>query len=366
MKKLFYVSIVAILFASCMNQSKYELSVKLEGINEGTYYLMARIDGNWVKSDSADIVDGSAVFKRSKIDFPEMQYIQLKGQRMTVPVFVENSNIEVIGDKAKSNEIIINGSKTQDELKKYKELEKPYNDKMQQLNVEYRAALQAKNNEKVEQIKTTAQELSNEIMELKKNFIKDNPKSIAATYLLIVDMSKYELDELDKLVNSFDPEIENSKYITQIKEHINILKSVAIGQKFVDFTMNNANDQPIALSSIVGQGKYVLIDFWASWCRPCRAENPNVVAAYNHYKDKGFDVVGISLDQKKEDWLKAIQDDKLTWTQLCDIPSRSEEAANLYGITSIPSNFLIDKEGIIIAKNLRGEELINKIAELLN
>jgi peroxiredoxin len=138
----------------------------------------------------------------------------------------------------------------------------------------------------------------------------------------------------------------------------------SLGVKAADFTQNDVNGQPVSLSSF--KGKYVLIDFWASWCKPCRAENPSVVKAYQTYKDKGFTVLGISLDTdvQKADWLEAIQKDGLTWTQLSDLKSPNA-VAQLYGVQSIPKNFLVDPNGVIVAKNLRGEELIKKLAELI-
>lgn len=141
---------------------------------------------------------------------------------------------------------------------------------------------------------------------------------------------------------------------------------VPLGSKAKDFTQNDVNGKPISLSSF--KGKYVLIDFWASWCVPCRAENPNVVKAYDRYKDKNFTVLGVSLDSQggKQAWLNAIKKDGLNWTQVSDLRSFENEAAKLYGVYAIPQNFLIDPNGIVIAKNLRGEALLQKIAVILS
>ncbi len=131
----------------------------------------------------------------------------------------------------------------------------------------------------------------------------------------------------------------------------------------MDFTQNDVNEKPVSLSSL--RGKYVLVDFWASWCGPCRQENPNVVKAFNQYKDKGFTVLGVSLDQKKEPWLKAIEKDQLTWTHVSDLKYWQNEVAVQYGINAIPASFLLDPNGRIIGKNLRGEALTKKLAELM-
>lgn len=140
---------------------------------------------------------------------------------------------------------------------------------------------------------------------------------------------------------------------------------VAIGQKFTDFEMPNAKGEVHKLSEYVGNGKVVLIDFWASWCPPCRAEMPNLVKAYKDYKDKGFDIVGISLDSKADAWAKGVKDLNITWTQLSDLKGWQNSGAALYGVNSIPHTVLVDKDGTIIAKNLHGQELEDKIKEVL-
>ena len=143
--------------------------------------------------------------------------------------------------------------------------------------------------------------------------------------------------------------------------------AIPVGSKAPDFTLNDVNDQPLALSSVIGKSKLLLVDFWAAWCGPCRQENPNVVKVWKEFNKKGFDVFGVSLDRpgEKEKWMQAIKDDQLTWSHVSDLKFWDCEAAKLYAVRAIPANFLLDETGTIIGKNLRGDDLYNKVKELL-
>lgn len=198
-----------------------------------------------------------------------------------------------------------------------------------------------------------------------KKFIKANPNSFAAVFLLNFYATMIELPEVESLYASLSPRYKDTKSGKSIATIIEARKITAIGKTAPDFSQPDTLGNTVKLSSL--RGKYVLVDFWASWCGPCRADNPNLVKTFNKYKDKGFTVLGVSLDQpgKKEAWLAAIHKDGLTWTQVSDLKFWDNEAAVLYGIKAIPSNLLLDKEGKIIAKDLHGEGLSKKLSELL-
>jgi len=170
--------------------------------------------------------------------------------------------------------------------------------------------------------------------------------------------------ELEPLYSGLDPKMKDSYFGKKIKVALETAKTTAIGSAAPDFTLNDVNGKPVSLASF--KGKYTLVDFWASWCGPCRQENPNVVKAYNTYKAKGFEILGVSLDDKKENWEKAIQQDNLGWKHVSDLKGWQSSAAALYDVKGIPMNFLLDKDGKIIAKNLRGEDLVKKLSEVLN
>ncbi|MES2275053.1 MAG: TlpA disulfide reductase family protein [Bacteroidota bacterium] len=198
-----------------------------------------------------------------------------------------------------------------------------------------------------------------------KTFIKTNPSS----YLSLMALSSLggpnaDPADIEPLYNGLSPALKTSEAGYAMKQSIDKLKATAIGAIAPDFTQNDANGTPIKLSSF--RGKYLLIDFWASWCGPCRQENPNVVKVFNKYKTKKFTILGVSLDRPdgKADWMAAVKNDGLTWTQVSDLKYWQNEAAALYFVGSIPQNFLIDPDGKIIAKNLRGEDLENKLAEI--
>jgi len=173
----------------------------------------------------------------------------------------------------------------------------------------------------------------------------------------------YALSDLEESAQAMDTLLNSSTYMQELKKMIGILNAVQIGQPAPDFTQADTAGNPLTLSSF--QGKVLLVDFWASWCGPCRAENPNVVEAWKKYHEKGFDILGVSLDKSRDKWIEAIQADSLTWGHVSDLQYWNNEASNLYGVRSIPANVLLDENGIIIARNLRGEDLLNKLEEIL-
>ena len=175
----------------------------------------------------------------------------------------------------------------------------------------------------------------------------------------------FEAERVNPLVDQIPASYASNEDVVALKEHLATVAKTAVGQKFIDFTMNTPEGESVKLSDFIAKNKYTLIDFWASWCGPCRAEMPNVVAAYKKYQAKGFGIVGVSLDRDAEAWKKAIKDLNITWPQMSDLKAWDCEGAKLYGVRSIPATVLVDQEGTIVARNLRGDAIAAKLAELL-
>jgi peroxiredoxin len=195
-------------------------------------------------------------------------------------------------------------------------------------------------------------------------FVTDKKTSPVTPFMLVVTR-ELEQDpiKLEQRFKQLSPASQKGFYGKILQEGIASSKIGAVGSDAIEFTQNDTTGKPVSLNSF--RGKYVLVDFWASWCKPCRMENPNVVTAFNKFKDKNFTVLGVSLDKSRENWIQAIKDDGLTWTQVSDLQSWNNAAARKYKIESIPQNFLIDPNGKIVGKNLRGQDLEAKLCELL-
>jgi peroxiredoxin len=198
-----------------------------------------------------------------------------------------------------------------------------------------------------------------------KQWIRQHPASPISAFLLSFNLGRLSLDEKEAILAQLSPAAKDNAPAKRIANSVRINNLTGIGKTALDFTQNDTLGKPVSLKDF--RGKYVLVDFWASWCVPCRGENPNVVAAFNKYKDKNFTVISVSLDQPngKEKWLKAIHDDHLDWTHVSDLKYWNNAVARQYDINSIPSNLLLDPDGKIIAKDLHGEELSNELAKLL-
>jgi peroxiredoxin/nitrogen fixation protein len=363
MKKIAFILLIGAILASCAGKKdKYTISGKINGVDSGMVYLQKFDVSQWVKLDSAKLEKGKFTFK-GKADMPEMWIVSYKQKQIFVPVFVENGkiNVEIYADS--SDKSRITGSATHDLFRLYQKQNDSLNKLMEACYKDYKAAKEANDSVKMKIADSVNDVLDKAMKKTVIDFAKAHNTSVVGAYLVMRNAWQIELPELEEIAATFDTSLNRSTYVQSLKKRVDILRAVQIGQVAPDFTLNDTTGKPLPLSSL--KGKFLLVDFWASWCGPCRHENPNVVKAYQGYNKKGFDVLGVSLDTDHGKWVKAIRDDGLTWNHVSDLKGWGNEAGRLYGIMSIPANVLLDKDQKIIGRNLRGEDLTKKLAELL-
>ncbi|MGE5393526.1 MAG: redoxin domain-containing protein [Candidatus Saccharibacteria bacterium] len=348
---------------SCNPTPHYGISVSITSA-KGKAYLSSRINGEWVKLDSAKLHKGEAKF-RGTVENPDICYLSVGNSTQKLPFFIENSDILILGTLDSLSSAKVSGSATQDEYQKLQSSMDELDKKATDLFNQSKEMEKSGNKAKADSLLAQSDAIFTSIDNQQKDYIKANPASWITPYLLSRVYYDMESDVLDSFLKGLDPKLDSVPTVLTLKERVAKLKTVAIGQTAPDFTMNDVDGNPVKLSDVYSKNKYTLIDFWASWCGPCRHENPNVVATFNNYKAKGFGVMGISLDNDKAKWEKAIADDKLTWTHVSDLQKWKNQAAALYCVNSIPSNLLVDQTGKIIARNIREGKLPETVAGLL-
>lgn len=363
MKKIIYAVFAALLIAACSSEPRYVIKANIEGSDSVTFILQKR--GATQMDTLGKAVSKKGMFTmKGSVQYPEQVQLVALNTTGRVTFWIENANISITGKLDSLFDAKITGSKTQDEYQSYLDGNKPLSEKYQTLVSGYRAAKTSNDTARMRKIEEDAEVIQNDMKNFQKEFVKNNPASYVTPTLLRSMSYEMSAEEIESAIATLDTNVAKIPIVNDLRTRAEAMKAVSVGQKAPDFTLNNVEGNPVSLYSKVGT-KLLLVDFWAAWCGPCRAENPNVVKVYKEFNRKGFDVFGVSLDRTKEDWVKAIADDNLTWTHVSDLQYWSSAAAKLYAVNSIPANFLLDENGVIIARNLRGDDLYNKVKEIL-
>jgi peroxiredoxin len=357
MKKLLLV-LFLFPFLAFAQSNGFVVKGSIVGIADGVGVKLISLQNKEIIASS--VIKGGKFSLKGELNEPNLFLLNI-GSAISEYLFLENVTIKISGSSKNIKNIKVEGSKAHTDFITFRKTFEPLVNNLsttaQQIN---KATSEDNRNELMGKYDSLSKVIATKITE----FVAARPSSYVSPFVLLNTVQfNQEITDVEKNYQLLDSTIRFSSLGKALAEYIAYNKVGALGTDAIDFTQNDTAGNPVSLSAF--KGKYVLVDFWASWCGPCRKENPNVVNAYEKFKDKNFTVLGVSLDQEKEPWIKAIEKDKLTWTQVSDLQYWSNAAAQLYRVQSIPQNFLIDPTGKIIAKDLRGEALTAKLCELL-
>ena len=362
-------------------KNEYIVSGTVKGIADGKTVVLEKQDemGQFIPMDTVKVKDGKFMMKGSAKE-PEIMLIQVEAIQGKVPFVLENGNIDIIVDKDSLQKSKFSGtfnndvfSKFNDDLTKFqKELQKKLMTFQNANMAKMKAAQEIKDTIVINKLMKEYQGMQKEGMEFYIKFAEVNPKALLSALIVDSMLNDPTLDvaRAKKIYASFSPELKNYKpgksiqtKLDKIGKPLTVAAAANVGSVAPDFTAKNPEGKSISLKQSLG--KVTIVDFWASWCKPCRVENPNVVALYAKYHSKGLNILSVSLDKEASAWKDAIAKDNLTWNHVSNLKEFEDPIALQYGINAIPTVFVLDAKGIIIAKDIRGEELNAKIASLL-
>lgn len=342
-------------------QENFVIEGNVKGLPDNTDIFLSGFNGTDTLAKSK--AENGVFVLKGKVENVDSRILNIPSLNKRLVLFMGNDHINITSKNEDFSDLNVSGSESNKDYEEFIYDIKPLNDYVGYYRTQVQNAATQGARDSMMIALNTAYGIYEESID---RFIARKKNSPVAALLLAYS---YDTDPnkdvmlLDKRFKQLDGDALQSQFAANIKQVIETDKIGAVGTAAVDFTQPDTSGKDVSLSQF--KGKYVLVDFWASWCKPCRMENPNVVAAYNQYKNKNFTILSVSLDQEKNNWLKAIQADHLTWTHVSDLKFWGNDVARLYHVQSIPHNILVNPDGIIIAKDLRGEELGQKLAEVL-
>ncbi len=352
MKKILFLVFCMPLFVVAQNKSKankkgktFKISGTVTGFPDST--IVDFLDGSNGSPISTTYLIKDKFSITGSMERPEFRILSFaKQQRQMIPIFLDNSNVTVTGSRDALESAVVAGSSSHDDFVAFTNLLKPYEHLFKQEGSGSPAEMKA----------------AADVLE---QFVRKNNKSFMAPLAIIRNYQLVEdADLMKELYDLLQPEVQESSFGKYVASQVEDANRFPIGKPLEEFSQEDTSGNLVKLSDF--KGKYVLVDFWASWCGPCRAENPNVVRVFEKYKDKNFTVFGVSLDKSRDPWIAAIHKDKLNWAHVSDLKGWNNAVAQKFHIFSIPQNLLLDPKGNVIGKNLRGEALGAKLASLLD
>ncbi len=367
MKKLFLLGAALCALWSCTGSAEgYKVNVTFNGdmskLKSDTLILTNGVD----LSDTVAVVEGKAVFEGAKLDTPQNVVVLVHGERpmRLAGLFLENgtSSVDVTFVEKGRPQIVVKGGRYQtvaDSLNSVQEqLYKACN--MDTLMAVYGKAAKEKNQKTMDSVMAVYNDVTAKAEAVVEDYVNANPTSLFALEQTMANVEKMDMAVVEARLAAFKalPEYAANKNVEKLEKMVNGLKALQPGQQAPDFVQNDPEGNPVTFSDVYKKNKVTMVDFWASWCGPCRRFNPTLTKIYNEYKDKGFGIIGVSLDRDKDSWVKAIKDDKLDWVHVSDLGYWNNEVAAKYLVKFVPQSIFVDQEGKIIKRQPSEDEIV--------